>query len=271
MKLLLVSVAAATLALASPALAQDHHGRGHGDHNGANAQQATPATPAAHAHNGPVTTTAAPIVPPHQRVSPGTVPNQTANDFRKAVQDATVRNQRERQNKNANDRHDNNWRGSDQQGSAWNGNDRHDNGRRDNNWRGNDRRDNNWNRDNRHDNSNWRGDNNRHDNNWNNNYRRDNRGSWQNRFNRRNVTAQHHYRYRGNNWYWPHGYSYRRWAFGMTLPSLFWGSNYWINDYYYYGLGAPPPGTVWVRYGNDAILIDRYTGEILEVVYDQFY
>jgi Ni/Co efflux regulator RcnB len=57
----------------------------------------------------------------------------------------------------------------------------------------------------------------------------------------------------------------------MTLPSIFWANNYWINDYYDYGLGAPPPGTVWVRYGSDAILIDRYTGEILEVVYDQFY
>jgi Ni/Co efflux regulator RcnB len=138
-------------------------------------------------------------------------------------------------------------------------NDRRDNDRHDNNRRDNDRN-NNWNGNDRHDNNNWRGDNNP-----------GNHGSWSGRFDRRNVTAQHHYRYRGNSWRWPSGYRYQRWTFGMTLPSIFWANNYWIDDYSYYGLGAPPPGTVWVRYNDDAILIDRYTGEILEVVYDQFY
>ena len=170
--------------------------------------------------------------------------------YQKALRDATERNKRERQN-NARDNHDNNSRG----------NDRHDNDHHDNNRHDNDH----------HDNNNWRGNNDRHNSNWNNNRGNNDHRSWQGRFDRRNVHAQHHYRYRGNSWRWPSGYSYRRWAFGMTLPSLFWGSNYWISDYYDYGLGAPPPGTVWVRYGNDAILIDRYSGEILEVVYDQFY
>lgn len=90
-------------------------------------------------------------------------------------------------------------------------------------------------------------------------------------FNRHNVTASHHYRYRGGHYRWPGGYHYQRWSFGMTLPSIFWGRDYWIDDYEDYGLGYPPPGCVWVRYGNDAILIDEDTGEILEVVYGQFY
>jgi Ni/Co efflux regulator RcnB len=136
--------------------------------------------------------------------------------------------------------------------------DRHDNDRHNNSWRNDNRRDNN-----RHGND-------RH-NDWRNGHNDNHHGSWQGRFNRRNIHAQHHYRYRGGSWRWPHGYSYRRWSFGMTLPSIFWANNYWIDDYYDYGLGAPPPGTVWVRYGDDAILIDRYTGEILEVVYGQFY
>jgi Ni/Co efflux regulator RcnB len=151
-------------------------------------------------------------------------------------------------------------------GAVYNNAVRNDRDRRDNNRRDYDRRDNN-----RHDN-NWRGNDrrgDRHDNNWRGN---DNhRGNWAGRFDRRNVSARHHYRYRGRSWYWPNGYRYQRWTFGMTLPSIFWASDYWISDYYDYGLGAPPPGTVWVRYGNDAILIDRYSGEILEVVYDQFY
>ena len=33
----------------------------------------------------------------------------------------------------------------------------------------------------------------------------------------------------------------------------------------------PPPGTVWVRYGRDALLIDRYTGEVIQVEYSVFY
>ena len=90
-------------------------------------------------------------------------------------------------------------------------------------------------------------------------------------FNRHNVTASHHFHYRGGNYRWPHGYHYQRWSFGMTLPSIFWGRDYWIDDYSDYGLAYPPPGCVWVRYGDDAILIDEYTGEILEVVYGQFY
>jgi len=126
---------------------------------------------------------------------------------------------------------------------------------------------NNNNRNNNRNNSSNRNNNNR-------DYNRDNNRGNRNvhiDFNRRNVTANHHYRYRGNSWRWPNGYSYRRWTYGMTLPSLFWAQQYWISDYSYYGLAYPPPGTVWVRYGNDAVLVDRYSGEILEVVYGQFY
>jgi len=31
------------------------------------------------------------------------------------------------------------------------------------------------------------------------------------------------------------------------------------------------PGYVWVRYGPDALLIDTYTGEIIQVRYDVFW
>jgi len=89
-------------------------------------------------------------------------------------------------------------------------------------------------------------------------------------FNRHNVTASRHFHYRGGAWRWPSGYHYQRWSFGMMLPSIFWAQDYWINDYYDYGLAYPPAGAVWVRYGDDALLVDRYTGEILEVVYGQF-
>ncbi len=103
-----------------------------------------------------------------------------------------------------------------------------------------------------------------------NDHRAGNNGHGKIDFHRHNVTASHHFHYRGGNYRWPHGYHYQRWSFGMTLPSIFWGRDYWIDDYSDYGLAYPPPGCVWVRYGDDAILIDEYTGEILEVVYGQF-
>lgn len=103
--------------------------------------------------------------------------------------------------------------------------------------------------------------------------RTNNRGSTNVRinFNRHNVTASRHYHYSGGAYRGPSGYSYRRWSYGQTLPSIYWARNYWITDYSDYGLAYPPPGCAWVRYGNDAILIDEDSGEILEVVYGQFY
>jgi Ni/Co efflux regulator RcnB len=84
----------------------------------------------------------------------------------------------------------------------------------------------------------------------------------------RNFTAPRQFhvrRYRR-----PHGWYEHRWVFGETLPALFWVQNYWIGDYYDYGLPDPPPGFVWVRYGDDALLVDQNSGEVLQVEYDLF-
>jgi Ni/Co efflux regulator RcnB len=148
------------------------------------------------------------------------------------------------------------------QGGQWNGNNR-DQGRDArqgdrNNWNG-DR--NNWNGDrNRGSGDNaWRGDRGRQD------WRSDNRF----RNYERNYSAQRHYRF--GRYERPRGWYARRWTFGEFLPSLFWSQNYWISDYSDFGLPYPPPGCTWVRYGDDALLIDRYTGEIIQVVYNIFY
>jgi Ni/Co efflux regulator RcnB len=87
----------------------------------------------------------------------------------------------------------------------------------------------------------------------------------------RSFNASRRFHFRGGIYHRPAGWYYRRWTFGDFLPSLFWGSTYWINDYYYYDLMPPPPGTVWVRYGDDALLIDRYSGEIIQVEYSVFF
>ena len=44
-----------------------------------------------------------------------------------------------------------------------------------------------------------------------------------------------------------------------------------LSNYDDYGLDEPDNGYVWVRDGDDAVLVDRYTGEVVEVEYDVFY
>ena len=85
----------------------------------------------------------------------------------------------------------------------------------------------------------------------------------------RNTWAQH--RYRQPAFRWPRGFDYRRYSYGQYLPQAFFGQDYWIYDYSDYGLPYPPPGTAWVRYGPDAMLVDRDSGEIIQVVYGVFY
>lgn len=69
----------------------------------------------------------------------------------------------------------------------------------------------------------------------------------------------------------PAGWYERRWTFGDFLPALFWSNAYWLDDFDYYELPPPPYGTVWVRNYNDALLVDRDTGEIISIRYDVFY
>ena len=69
----------------------------------------------------------------------------------------------------------------------------------------------------------------------------------------------------------PQGWYAHRWAWGEFLPRFFWTSDYWIIDYGIYGLPPPPSGAIWVRVGDDALLIDRFNGAIIEVAYGIFY
>lgn len=78
-------------------------------------------------------------------------------------------------------------------------------------------------------------------------------------------------RYHWNQYQRPRGWYERRWIFGDYMPAFFWARNYWIGDYWMFGLAIPPYGCEWVRYGNDALLIDTDSGEILQVVYGIFY
>jgi Ni/Co efflux regulator RcnB len=69
----------------------------------------------------------------------------------------------------------------------------------------------------------------------------------------------------------PPGWYAHTWTWGQILPAAFWARNYWITDFNIYDLPPPPFGAVWVRVGDDALLIDQDSGEIIEVDYGVFY
>ena len=78
-------------------------------------------------------------------------------------------------------------------------------------------------------------------------------------------------RYHNQSYQRPHGWYAQRWAYGQILPRLFWSQNYWLTGYYNFGLIDPPYGYVWVQNGNDALLVDVQSGQILSVEYNVFY
>ena len=107
---------------------------------------------------------------------------------------------------------------------------------------------------------------NRSSRNWNHSWRNDRRYDWQ----RYRQANRNHYRL--SRYYAPYrDYRYSRLSVGIYLGSAFYGSRYWINNPSYYRLPPAYPGTRWVRYYDDVLLIDTYSGEVIDVIYDFFW
>ena len=102
--------------------------------------------------------------------------------------------------------------------------------------------------------------------NWNRDWRHDNRYDWQ------NYRNYHRDIYRLGRYDAPYrGYSYRRLGVGVYLDSLFFGSDYLIDDPFYYRLPEVYGPYRWIRYYDDAVLVDVYSGEVEDVIYGFFY
>lgn len=102
---------------------------------------------------------------------------------------------------------------------------------------------------------------------WNRGWRNNNQYNWQ-YFRNSNRNAFHLPRY-----YAPYGwnYGYRRFGIGFSLSSILFSQNYWISDPDYYRLPPAYYPYRWVRYYNDALLVDIETGEVVDTVYDIFW
>jgi len=102
---------------------------------------------------------------------------------------------------------------------------------------------------------------------WNRDWRRDTRYDW-NRWRTTNRNA-----FRLPRYYAPYGwnYGYRQFGIGAVLSSVLFAQNYWINDPWAYRLPEADGPYRWVRYYNDALLVDVYSGEVVDVINDIFW
>ena len=99
-----------------------------------------------------------------------------------------------------------------------------------------------------------------------NNWRRDTRYNWS------GYRNQHRDLYRSGRYYSPYNnYSYSRLSIGFFLNQGFYGQNYWINDPYQYRLPEVYGPYRWVRYYDDVLLVDIYSGEVVDVIHDFFW
>lgn len=67
------------------------------------------------------------------------------------------------------------------------------------------------------------------------------------------------------------GWNYRRIGIGFTLGAPFFASSFWINDPWAYRLPPAYGQYRWVRYYGDVLLVDIYTGQVVDVINDFFW
>ena len=131
---------------------------------------------------------------------------------------------------------------------TWNGDRRWDGNRTERRWDGN---------------RTWNGD---RGGNWNRDWRRNDRYNWQ------SYRSSHRDTYRMGRYYSPYrDWSYRRLNIGFYMEPLFFGSDYWIDDPWMYRLPEAYGPYRWVRYYDDALLVDIYSGEVVDAIYDFFW
>lgn len=100
---------------------------------------------------------------------------------------------------------------------------------------------------------------------WRREWRRDRRYDW------RRHRDRHWDRFNVGIYIDPFGWNYRRWNVGWRLPSRHLASRYWINDPWHYRLPPTYGPYRWVRYWDDALLVDLRTGRVVDVIHNFFW
>jgi Ni/Co efflux regulator RcnB len=100
---------------------------------------------------------------------------------------------------------------------------------------------------------------------WSRDWRKDRRYDWSNHRHRYGSL------YRLGRYYDPYGWGYRRFSIGFNIWPSYYGSNYWLNDPWMYRLPPAYGPFRWVRYYDDAILVNVYTGFVVDVIHNFFW
>ena len=100
---------------------------------------------------------------------------------------------------------------------------------------------------------------------WNTDWRRDRHYDW------RDWRRRHRSRFHFGFYYDPFGWDYFRYGIGWRLWPSYYRSSYWLNDPSYYRLPRAYGPYRWVRYHNDALLVNIYSGQVVDVIYDFFW
>lgn len=87
--------------------------------------------------------------------------------------------------------------------------------------------------------------------------------------------------YKHRNKYWwlfqlgwyndPFGWGYQPYGIGWRMWPSYYSSHYWLNDPWQYRLPYAPAGTRWIRYWDDAVLVDLWSGQVVDVIYNFFW
>lgn len=100
---------------------------------------------------------------------------------------------------------------------------------------------------------------------WNGGWRRDHRYDWQ------DQRRRHRSIFHVGVYYDPFGWGYQPFQVGWRMWPNYYSDRYWINDPGMYRLPYAPPGYQWIRYWNDAILVDTWSGEVVDVIPNFFW
>jgi hypothetical protein len=100
---------------------------------------------------------------------------------------------------------------------------------------------------------------------WSTNWRHDRRYNWWD-WRRRNRSL-----FNLGLYYDPFGWDYFRYGVGWRLWPSYYRRSFWLNDPWMYRLPPAYGPYRWVRYWDDALLVNVYTGNVVDVIHNFFW
>ena len=100
---------------------------------------------------------------------------------------------------------------------------------------------------------------------WRTDWRRDRRFNWS------DHRRRHRSQFRLAIYIDPFGWNYRRYGIGWRMWPSHYSHRYWLSDPWSYRLPPAYGPYRWVRYWDDALLVNIYTGQVVDVVHNFFW